>query len=178
MRRLPRVGETRIWERKGAAMKKKNRKSQRREAVRELAPRLQSVQVCRTAGSPATRYPSRPCGGSTRRTGSTACRSRRWRTAHAAALAGRRAGRALARRRLPRARPTHRGQSRPLRIHALLDDASRFILAIEARHTEREADMLQLLVKALASTGRPTSSTSTTARLQDPSGQGGHRGVP
>ena len=29
------------------------------------------------------------------------------------------------------------GQSRPLRIHALLDDASRFILAIEARHTEK-----------------------------------------
>jgi putative transposase len=41
------------------------------------------------------------------------------------------------------------GQSRPLRIHALLDDASRYVLAIEARHTEREADMLALFVKAL-----------------------------
>ncbi|MGC3998053.1 MAG: DDE-type integrase/transposase/recombinase [Anaeromyxobacter sp.] len=47
------------------------------------------------------------------------------------------------------------GQSRPLRIHALLDDASRYILAIEARHTEREADMLQLLVKALRRHGAP-----------------------
>lgn len=45
--------------------------------------------------------------------------------------------------------------SRPLRIHALLDDASRFILAIEARHTEREADMLQLFVKALRKHGPP-----------------------
>ncbi len=44
---------------------------------------------------------------------------------------------------------TIRGQSQPLRIHALLDDASRFILAIEARHTELEADMLALLIKAL-----------------------------
>jgi len=42
-----------------------------------------------------------------------------------------------------------RDQSQPLRIHALLDDASRFVLAIEARHTELEADMLALLVKAL-----------------------------
>lgn len=48
-----------------------------------------------------------------------------------------------------------RGQSRPLRIHALLDDASRFILAIEARHTEREVDMLALLVKALRKHGAP-----------------------
>jgi transposase InsO family protein len=46
-------------------------------------------------------------------------------------------------------------QSRPLRIHALLDDASRFLLAIEARHTEREVDMLQLLVKALRRYGPP-----------------------
>jgi transposase InsO family protein len=50
---------------------------------------------------------------------------------------------------------TINGQSRPLRIHALLDDASRFILAIEARHTEKEVDMLALLVKALRRHGPP-----------------------
>jgi transposase InsO family protein len=47
------------------------------------------------------------------------------------------------------------GVSRPLRIHALLDDASRFIVVIEARHTEREVDMLALLVKALRRHGPP-----------------------
>ncbi|OFX25447.1 MAG: transposase [Anaeromyxobacter sp. RBG_16_69_14] len=47
------------------------------------------------------------------------------------------------------------GESRPLRIHALLDDASRYILAIEARHTEREADMLALFVKALRRHPKP-----------------------
>ncbi len=39
------------------------------------------------------------------------------------------------------------GVSRPLRIHALLDDASRFLVAIEAHHQEREIDMLGLFVK-------------------------------
>jgi transposase InsO family protein len=43
----------------------------------------------------------------------------------------------------------------PLRIHALLDDASRYLLAIEARHTERESDMLALFVKALRKHGPP-----------------------
>jgi transposase InsO family protein len=47
------------------------------------------------------------------------------------------------------------GRSRPLRIHALLDDASRYIVAIEARHTERETDMLELLVRALRRQGPP-----------------------
>jgi putative transposase len=47
------------------------------------------------------------------------------------------------------------GVTRPLRIHALLDDASRFIVAIEARHTEREADMLEILVRALRRHGPP-----------------------
>jgi len=47
------------------------------------------------------------------------------------------------------------GKSRPLRIHALLDDASRYILAIEARHTEREVDMLEILVRALRRHGPP-----------------------
>jgi len=47
------------------------------------------------------------------------------------------------------------GKSRPLRIHALLDDASRFVVAIEARNTERETDMLEILVGALRRHGPP-----------------------
>jgi transposase InsO family protein len=47
------------------------------------------------------------------------------------------------------------GVSRPLRIHALLDDASRFVVAIEARHSERETDMLEILVSALRKHGPP-----------------------
>ena len=47
------------------------------------------------------------------------------------------------------------GKSRPLRIHALLDDASRFVVAIEARHTERETDMLEIMVRALRRYGPP-----------------------
>jgi putative transposase len=46
-------------------------------------------------------------------------------------------------------------QRKPLRIHALLDDASRFIVALEAHHTELEADMLALLVGALRRHGAP-----------------------
>lgn len=45
--------------------------------------------------------------------------------------------------------------SQPLRIHALLDDASRFVVAIEAHHTEREVDMLGLMVRALRRHGAP-----------------------
>ena len=45
--------------------------------------------------------------------------------------------------------------TRPLRIHALLDDASRFVVALEARHTEREADMLDLFLAALRRHGAP-----------------------
>lgn len=41
------------------------------------------------------------------------------------------------------------GRSIPLRVHALLDDASRFIVAAEVFSTEREVDMLALMVKAL-----------------------------
>ena len=41
------------------------------------------------------------------------------------------------------------GQSKPVRIHALLDDASRFVVAIEAHHTEREADMLAMFADTL-----------------------------
>jgi transposase InsO family protein len=46
-------------------------------------------------------------------------------------------------------------QSVPLRIHAMLDDASRFIVAIEAHSTEREVDMLGLLCRALRRHGAP-----------------------
>lgn len=47
------------------------------------------------------------------------------------------------------------GKSRPLRIHALLDDASRYVVAMEAHHTEREVDMLGLMVRALRKHGPP-----------------------
>ena len=47
------------------------------------------------------------------------------------------------------------GITKPLRIHALLDDASRFIVAIEAHHTERQIDMLGLFVRALRRHGAP-----------------------
>lgn len=43
----------------------------------------------------------------------------------------------------------------PVRIHALLDDASRFVLAIEARTGEREVDMLELFIRALRRHGPP-----------------------
>jgi transposase InsO family protein len=46
------------------------------------------------------------------------------------------------------------GRSVPLRIHALLDDHSRYVIAIAATTTEREVEMLSLLVKAMRSTGR------------------------
>ncbi len=45
--------------------------------------------------------------------------------------------------------------TRPLRIHALLDDASRFVVALEAHHTEREVEMLNLLLAALRRHGAP-----------------------
>lgn len=44
---------------------------------------------------------------------------------------------------------------KPVRIHALLDDASRYIVAIEAMHQEREIDMLGLFVRALRKHGPP-----------------------
>lgn len=47
------------------------------------------------------------------------------------------------------------GKSQPLRIHGLLDDASRFVVALEAHHHEREVDMLGLLVRALRRYGPP-----------------------
>ena len=47
------------------------------------------------------------------------------------------------------------GKTHPVRIHALLDDASRYVVALEAHHTEREIDMLGLLVRALRRHGAP-----------------------
>jgi len=46
-------------------------------------------------------------------------------------------------------------KSTPLRIHALLDDRSRYVVALEARSTEREDDMLGLLVRAVRQHGVP-----------------------
>jgi hypothetical protein len=47
------------------------------------------------------------------------------------------------------------GKNMPVRIHGLLDDASRFIIALEAHHTEREVDMLGMFVRALRRHGPP-----------------------
>lgn len=47
------------------------------------------------------------------------------------------------------------GKSVPLRIHAILDDHSRYLVAVEACTTEREVEMLRLLVKALRLHGAP-----------------------
>lgn len=44
---------------------------------------------------------------------------------------------------------------RPLRIHALMDDKSRYVVALEARCSERESDMLSLFVATLRRFGRP-----------------------
>jgi len=47
------------------------------------------------------------------------------------------------------------GKSVPLRIHAILDDHSRYVVALQACTTEREVEMLRLLVKALRLHGAP-----------------------
>jgi putative transposase len=49
------------------------------------------------------------------------------------------------------------GTRMPVRIHGMLDDASRYVPALEARHTELELDMLLLLVSALRKHGACTS---------------------
>ena len=49
------------------------------------------------------------------------------------------------------------GKVRPLRIHGMLDDASRYVVALKAHHAEREVDMLGLLVRALRRHGPPQS---------------------
>lgn len=48
------------------------------------------------------------------------------------------------------------GASVPLRIHAILDDASRYILAIQACDNEQEVEMLKLVVRALRLHPAPT----------------------
>ncbi len=50
---------------------------------------------------------------------------------------------------------THGKTTRPLRIHGILDDASRFLPALKAMSSEREVDMLGLLLGALREHGRP-----------------------
>lgn len=47
------------------------------------------------------------------------------------------------------------GKTKPLRVHALMDDASRYVVALEAHHTEREVDMLGLFIRALRRHGPP-----------------------
>lgn len=46
-------------------------------------------------------------------------------------------------------------EKKPVRVHALLDDASRFVVAIKACHQEREEDMLTMLVDAIRRHGPP-----------------------
>jgi putative transposase len=47
------------------------------------------------------------------------------------------------------------GRRVPLRIHGMLDDASRYVVALEAHGSEREVDMLGLLVRAMRRHGPP-----------------------
>jgi len=46
-------------------------------------------------------------------------------------------------------------KSMPLRIHGMLDDASRYVVALEAMHSERELDMIGLLARAARRHGLP-----------------------
>ena len=43
----------------------------------------------------------------------------------------------------------------PIRIHGMLDDASRYVVALEAHFTEKETEMLALCVDALRRHGKP-----------------------
>src|SRR5829696_190203 len=47
------------------------------------------------------------------------------------------------------------GKPTPIRIHGMLDDASRYGVALEAHTTEKEVDMLGMLVDALRRHGKP-----------------------
>src|SRR6185295_13158705 len=47
------------------------------------------------------------------------------------------------------------GKRMPLRIHGLLDDASRYVVALEAHNQEREIDMMAVLLRALRRHGAP-----------------------
>ena len=48
------------------------------------------------------------------------------------------------------------GRTIHVRVHAILDDASRFIVALEAHATEREVDMLDLFANAIRRHGPPS----------------------
>jgi transposase InsO family protein len=47
------------------------------------------------------------------------------------------------------------GKTLPLRIHGMLDDASRYVVALEAMHSERELDMIGLLARTARRHGLP-----------------------
>lgn len=47
------------------------------------------------------------------------------------------------------------GVRTPLRIHGMLDDCSRYVVALEAHSNEREEDMLRVLIRALRLHGKP-----------------------
>lgn len=47
------------------------------------------------------------------------------------------------------------GKSVPLRIHAIVDDCTRHVMAIQACATERESEMLALVIKAVRAHGAP-----------------------
>lgn len=47
------------------------------------------------------------------------------------------------------------GTRTPIRIHGMLDDCSRYVVALEAHASEREQDMLQVLTRALRLHGKP-----------------------
>lgn len=47
------------------------------------------------------------------------------------------------------------GRAVPLRIHAILDDRSRYVVGLQACATERESEMLALMVRALRGHGSP-----------------------
>ena len=47
------------------------------------------------------------------------------------------------------------GKPSPIRIHGMLDDASRYCIALEAHTTEKEVDMLHMLVDALRRHPKP-----------------------
>lgn len=47
------------------------------------------------------------------------------------------------------------GQKKPVRIHGIMDDASRYVVGLEAMHTEQEVDMLRLFSKTVQAEGAP-----------------------
>jgi len=47
------------------------------------------------------------------------------------------------------------GKKTPIRVHGLLDDCSRYVIALEARDSEQESDMLSIFMRALRTHGKP-----------------------